>query len=169
MTSGSDADPAVEIDEAGPAAAELIAALTEDGAGEPWSAEAVARFLCLPGSFALVARFGEQPAGFILVQVAADESEIVNLAVAGQYRRKGTGRALLAAAAARARKLGAAAMFLEVACDNEAARSLYHEQGFTQVGIRPDYYRRSPNNFADALILRRNLITTGGMDGRKLP
>jgi ribosomal-protein-alanine N-acetyltransferase len=162
MTSGRNADPAIAISEAGPAAAKLIAALTENGAGEPWSVETVARLLGLPGCFALIAELNGTPTGFILVQVAADESEILNFAVVEQCRGKGMGRALLTAAIARAGNLGASAMFLEVACDNPAALRLYREQGFIQVGIRPDYYRRAPDDFTDALILRRNLITTVG-------
>lgn len=160
MTSGPKANRAIAISEVGPAAAELISALTENDAGEPWSVETVARLLSLPGCFALIAAQNGTPSGFILVQVAADESEIVNFAVAEQCRGKGMGRALLTAAIARAGNLGAAAMFLEVACDNSAALGLYREQGFVEVGIRPDYYRRAPHNFTDALILRRNLITT---------
>lgn len=157
---GSGTGPGCEIEEVDQTAAALIAALTEEAAGEPWSADAVARILALPGAFALIAHVEGRPAGFILAQVAADESEIVNLVVATYARRRGVGRSLLAAAMGRARERGACAMFLEVASDNEAARALYRDQGFVQVGIRPDYYRRGPVNYTDALVLRRDLITT---------
>lgn len=156
----SSEEPTVAIDEAGPPAAGLIAALTTDGAGEPWGAKAVGSLLALPGSFALLARSDETPVGFIMVQVAADESEIVNFVVMEHARRQGIGRMLLEAAVRRARESGANSMFLEVACDNESARRLYKAEGFTQVGIREDYYRRAPDDFTDALILRLDLITT---------
>lgn len=162
MTSGSRADHAIVVDEVGPAAAALIATLTKGVGGEPWSIDTVTRILSLPGAFALVAQLGGEPSGFILVQVAADESEILNFVVAESSRRKGLGRALLTAAIKRARELGASAMFLEVASDNKAAGALYRKQGFKKVGIRSDYYRRSADDYTDALILRRDLITTTG-------
>jgi ribosomal-protein-alanine N-acetyltransferase len=57
------------------------------------------------------------------------------------------------AAMADARAAGAAAMFLEVAESNAAARALYGGLGFAPVGRRPRYYE----NGEDALVLRRAL------------
>lgn len=150
------------IDDADLSSAPLMAALTETASNDPWSPEALARILALPRSFGLIAHEAGQPLGFLLAQCAAGESEIINLAVAPAARRRGIGRALVASAMSRARWLGAQTMFLEVADDNTAARSLYERQGFVQVGIRPDYYRRGPSNYTNALILRRGLITTDG-------
>lgn len=149
------------IDDANLSAAPLMAALTETASDDPWSIDALARILALPRSFGLIARGTGQPLGFLLAQCVAGESEIINLAVAPAARRRGIGRALVVGAKARARDLGAQSMFLEVASDNMAAQSLYEREGFVQVGIRPDYYRRDPGNYTDALILRRELITTG--------
>lgn len=140
----------------------LMAALTEAAGGDPWSAEALEKILALPHSFGLLALTPVEPLGFLLAQAAADESEIINLAVAPAARRRGIGRSLLAEAMERARTGGARAMFLEVASDNEAARALYESVGFEQVGIRPDYYRIGPINYMDAFIFRCDLITAGG-------
>jgi len=148
------------IDVAGLSAAPLVAALTKAASDDPWSTEAVAGILALPGSFGLIAQSAGRPLGFLLAQCAAGESEIINLAVAPEARRQGVGAALVGHAMARARTNGAQAMFLEVAADNEAARALYEREGFKQVGIRHDYYRKGPNNYTDALVLRCELITT---------
>ncbi|MEN8195099.1 MAG: ribosomal protein S18-alanine N-acetyltransferase [Pseudomonadota bacterium] len=149
------------IDDADLSSAPLMAVMTETASDDPWSAESLAKILALPRSFGLVAHGAGQPLGFLLAQCAAGESEIINLAVAPAVRRQGIGGALVAGAMARARGMGAQTMFLEVAGDNAAARALYDRIGFVQVGIRPGYYRRNPNNYTDALILRRDLITTG--------
>jgi ribosomal-protein-alanine N-acetyltransferase len=149
------------IDDADLSSAPLMAVMTETASDDPWSAESLTKILALPQSFGLIAQAAGQPLGFLLAQCAAGESEIINLAVAPAARRQGIGRALLTAAMARAREIGAKTMFLEVAGDNAAARALYDRIGFMQVGIRPGYYRRNPNNYTDALILRRDLITTG--------
>ena len=85
--------------------------------------------------------------------MAADEAEILTIAVAPAAHRQGIGAALLAAAMAQAALRGAAAMFLEVAEGNAAARALYAAAGFRQSGRRRRYY---PDG-ADALVLRRSL------------
>ena len=85
----------------------------------------------------------------MLARVAAEEGEILTLAVAPAVRGKGLGRALLQAAITHARALGAQTMFLEVGVDNPAALALYTALGFAKVGNRKAYY-----NGRDALVLR---------------
>lgn len=53
-----------------------------------------------------------------------------DLYVAETSRRRGVGRALLAAACSRARRDGAARLVLETAVDNRAAQALYEAFGF---------------------------------------
>lgn len=113
-----------------------------------WGADAIRLMLDLPGAFGLHA-----PGGFVLARVAADEAEILTLAIAPDHRRRGLGGALLAGAIAQAALRGAAAMFLEVSEGNEAARALYAAAGFVEAGRRRRYY---PDG-ADALVLRRAL------------
>lgn len=132
------------------AAAALHAAAFPEG--ERWGAEAIALMLRLPGAFGV-----HQPGiGFVLARVAADEAEILTLAVVPAARRQGHGAALLAEAMAGAAARGAQAMFLEVSERNAPARALYAAAGFAEVGRRRRYY---PNG-ADALVLRRDLIPT---------
>lgn len=122
---------------------------------EPWDAAALGQMLSLPGCFGLLA-VGGQPLGLVLCRVAADEAEVLTLGVAPTVRQAGVGRALVEAAAARARALGAARLFLEVAADNAAGLCLYRGCGFVTVGRRPAYYRRGGHKgFIDALILKR--------------
>jgi ribosomal-protein-alanine N-acetyltransferase len=95
--------------------------------------------------------------GMILARVAADEAEILTLAVAPEQRRGGVGSALLSAAMDRAAERGAVRMFLEVAVTNDAARALYSAHGFTEAGLRRQYY----TDGTDALILRSTLSSRG--------
>ncbi|MBU8544732.1 MULTISPECIES: GNAT family N-acetyltransferase [Roseomonadaceae] len=117
--------------------------------GEAWGAAAIALMLELPGGFGVL-RPGQ---GFVLARVAADEAEILTLAVVPAARRAGLGSALLAEAMAGAVLRGAQAMFLEVSERNVAARALYAAAGFAEVGRRRRYY---PDG-SDALVLRRDL------------
>jgi len=115
-------------------------------AGERWGADAFALQLGLPGAFGWIDPSG----GMVLARVAADEAEILTLAVIPARRRHGIGRALLRRAIAAAAQRGAASMFLEVAADNAAALGLYRGLGFRDVGRRARYY---PGG-GDALVLR---------------
>ncbi len=118
-------------------------------ADEQWTEAAIAPLLEQVTVFGLVAEAG----GFVLARVAADESEILTLAVMPPMRGQGLGRRLLDAAQGEAARRGAASMFLEVADDNRAARALYRAAAYVEVGRRRSYY---PNG-SDALILRRSL------------
>lgn len=119
----------------------------------PWSAEEIDALLQGPGGFALMA----EGQGFLLARTLLDEAEILTLAVEPSLRRRGTGRALVEAAAARARSRGAKALFLEVAVDNLSAVALYERTGFVRAGFRPAYYRREGGPPVDALVLKRDL------------
>lgn len=131
----------------------VMAAIHEEAfpVGERWGADAMALQLGLPGAFGLMAG----PDGFVLARVAADEAEILTLAVVPGQRRRGLASSLLRAALAQATAAGAIAMLLEVAVDNQAALALYARLGFVEVGRRRNYYRTG----VDALVLRCALPT----------
>ncbi|WP_419895864.1 ribosomal protein S18-alanine N-acetyltransferase [Roseomonas sp. USHLN139] len=135
----------------GPEAAELLAAL--HGASFPpqdaWGPDALRLMLEMRGAFGLLAA----EAGFILARVAADEAEILTLAVHPAARRQGLAMALLETTALAAAARGAAALFLEVSAGNAAAQALYAAAGFAEVGRRRRYY---PDG-SDALVLKLDL------------
>ncbi|MCX7684005.1 MAG: GNAT family N-acetyltransferase [Acetobacteraceae bacterium] len=132
---------------AGPEQAAALAAIHAEAfpPAEAWGEAAIAGLLATPGTAALLC--GRE--GMAMLRVAADEAEILTLAVRPGARRRGLGRALLAAAMAAAAAAGARRMLLEVAEDNAAARALYAAAGFAPVGRRPGYY---PGG-GDALVL----------------
>jgi ribosomal-protein-alanine N-acetyltransferase len=117
--------------------------------GEAWRTDAIALQLALPGVIGWLDRRG----GMILARVAADEVEVLTLAVAPAARRRGLGTRLLDAAMTLATSRGACTAFLEVSISNTAARTLYARAGFTPTGRRPRYYADG----TDALVLRRTL------------
>lgn len=139
----------IEIRAAALADAQALAALHAAAFAAPWDAQALARLLAQPGSIAVLAELQ----GFALLRVAADEAEILTLAVAPAARRRGIGSALVSQAAAKARDEGARTLFLEVAAINAAARALYARLGFAAAGRRRDYYGAGQ----DALLLKVQL------------
>jgi ribosomal-protein-alanine N-acetyltransferase len=137
-------------------AAATLAGLHETAFDDPWSAADIENLLRSPGAFALSGVLAGEPIGFILCRVAADEAEVLTLAVAPAMRRRGAAAALLDQATAVALAAGAKAMLLEVATDNPGAEALYRGRGFDQVGRRPGYFSR-PGGAVAALIMRRDL------------
>lgn len=112
---------------------------------EAWDAALFARQLAMPGVFGLL----HPHAGLVLARLAADEAEILTLAVAPPARRRGVGMNLVRKAAAEAAARGGGTLFLEVSARNAAARALYGAAGFRQVGRRRSYYADG----SDALVL----------------
>ena len=129
-----------------------LAAIHASAFDTPWDAAAIRALLDMPG-----AEVEAEPDGILLWRRAADEAEIVTLAVRPEARRRGLGGRLLDRTLDRARDQGVARLFLEVAHDNDAALALYASRGFEQAGRRPAYYSRPDGTRADALILALNL------------
>jgi ribosomal-protein-alanine N-acetyltransferase len=126
----------------------------------PWSREQLAGAFGLPNfaAFGLRAplREGAGTAGkarlaaYISFYHNQDELEILNLAVAPEWRCRGCGARLLRLALGMAANMGIGRAVLEVRSDNAAALALYKGQGFAQIGRRRGYYGDSGE---DALVL----------------
>jgi tRNA threonylcarbamoyladenosine biosynthesis protein TsaB len=121
-----------------------LAALHQAAFDKPWDTAALQTLLASPGVFAFAAA-----SGFVLARAAADEAEILTLAVAPDARGRGLGRTLVRAAAAQALALGARTLFLEVGTGNQGALALYDGLGFARAGMRAGYY-----DGGDALLLK---------------
>ncbi len=126
-----------------------------------WSEDEFVGLLGQPGVFGYVAREtgrrGAPPAGFVLARLAADEGEILTVAVARADRRNGVGWRLMDAVLRALHAERAAALFLEVDETNLPAIALYRRLGFVEVGKRPGYYRDAGRPATGALVMRRDL------------
>ena len=126
---------------------------------EPWGTASVAKTLSLPGTFALLLRdstsAGRISAGFVIVQVVADQADILTLGVVPGLRRRGHARLLLAGALGRAVELCVRTVFLEVAEDNLPGIELYRNAGFDTIGRREGYYRDPQGRRIAAVTMRR--------------
>jgi ribosomal-protein-alanine N-acetyltransferase len=140
---------------AGPVALLHRACFLED----PWDSSAIVEILGTVGFFGRIAWENETPAGFALARDLRKECEILSLGVLPERRREGVGTALLNSVCVEARLRSAESIVLEVAVDNVAALALYTVRGFSPVGRRRNYYRRTRNS-ADALVLRLALTGT---------
>ena len=78
--------------------------------------------------------------GFVIFHIAADVSEIYNIAVENSHARAGIGKELMAAAIYESGRRKAVKVILEVRKSNNAAITFYLKFDFTIAGERTNYY-----------------------------
>ncbi|MDJ0978853.1 MAG: GNAT family N-acetyltransferase [Erythrobacter sp.] len=133
--------------------------------GEAWNRRQISDALLLPSTHALLvdAKGGAitedadvAPAGFVLSRHAADEEELLLIAVRPEHRAQGLGRALIDHLLWAAARRGVTRVFLEMRRGNPAIH-LYRKLGFEPIGERPNYYSSSDGSRIDAITFGRAL------------
>jgi ribosomal-protein-alanine N-acetyltransferase len=133
--------------------AAAIAAVHAASFQRGWGEDEIHRLIIDRNVVAHRVTVGQTLSGFILSRLAADEAEILSIAVAPAWRGRRLARPLLTLNLRRLAGLGARSVFLEVGERNTPARRLYDGAGFREVARREGYYEGS----ATALVLRRDL------------
>ena len=129
-----------------------IAELEKVCFSDPWSEKSIISELDNPLSCWLVAVSGEQVVGYVGSQTVLDGSDMMNIAVSPDFRRKGIAESLIEALISFLHERGSRCLILEVRASNVPAIALYEKLGFLEIGRRRNYYR---NPKEDALILRK--------------
>lgn len=117
---------------------------------DPWSENSVASELKNPLSLWLIAEEDGVVCGYVGSQTVLGETDMMNIAVRPDCRRKGVAAALITELICRLKGQGSHILRLEVRESNAPAIALYKAMGFTQLGLRKNYYRNPKEN---ALIL----------------
>jgi [ribosomal protein S18]-alanine N-acetyltransferase len=130
-----------------------IAALHAASFRRGWGEDEVYRLLVDSAVVAHRATIRGGLVGFIMSRVAADEAEILSIAIAPARRGHGLSKPLLDIHLRTLAGRAVRAVFLEVDERNTPARRLYNRAGFREVGRRQGYYESG----AAALVLRRDL------------
>jgi ribosomal-protein-alanine N-acetyltransferase len=131
--------------------------------GEAWNRKQAGDSLSLPHThFLLVDINGKEPAtpedtvGFALSRIAADEEELLLIAVMPHARGRGVGTALMNNYLEKAKQRGASRIFLEMR-EGNPAEHLYLACGLQPVGRRSNYYRSGNSGPFDAITYRKLL------------
>jgi ribosomal-protein-alanine N-acetyltransferase len=135
--------------------------------GEAWTRRQVSDSLVMPNTHYLLAAVdgqvpgeGRPAVGFTLSRGAADEEELLLIAVHPDHRGQGIGAALLERFVETAQARGAKRLFLEMREGNKA-EALYRRHGFESVGRRRHYYRRGSGSPLDAITFAREHLPNG--------
>ncbi len=92
--------------------------------------------------------------GFLIEQHAADEVEVITVAIEPAHQRQKVGKALFSALIEKKRKTESVNIFLEVAKINHSAIAFYERMGFEIIGTRKGYYTIK-SSLVDAIVMRK--------------
>jgi [ribosomal protein S18]-alanine N-acetyltransferase len=146
---------------AGPERAAAIATVHAKLFNPAWDEANIRGLLDHPAATSFIATLGSpnDVIGFIIGQLAADESEIITIGVDPQYQKHGVGKLLVEGLVRAVQRAEVRRMFLDVATDNIAALHLYSKMGFSPSGVRKGYYARPGSTAVDAVTMARTLTT----------
>lgn len=121
---------------------EEVAEISKSCLPETWSYASICDVLKYDNNIYCVAKDmrADMVVGFAGIMIVADEAELLNIAVSSDYRRCGIAKRLLEHLLAQARQHESYRMLLEVRESNIGAKELYMQMGFSQLGIRKNYY-----------------------------
>ncbi len=130
---------------------DIVTAIETEVHAHPWSRGNFADSLAA-GYHCWVVERSREVVGYGVITTAVGEAHLLNLSVALAWQRQGIGSELTGFFIKLARDYGAGKIFLEVRPSNVAARALYAQRGFAEIGRRRDYY---PSNGGreDAVIM----------------
>ncbi len=117
----------------------------------PWTEQSISDSIESDSNYFNIAYADGKPAGYMSMQLAAGEGDIMRVAVLPEYRRLGIGRALLNECFASTKP---DVVFLDVREKNVPAIKLYESFGFEKIGMRKNYYS---NPMENATIMTYNL------------
>ena len=135
---------------------EQIAAIEKECFSQPWSINSLKDFANGAFSRILTAESKSKIAGYITYTHIFEEIQIANVAVSGNFRRKGIATMLIQNLLNEGLKNGVEVITLEVRNSNLAAIHLYENNGFERVGIRKNYYS---NPTEDAILMNYSYIS----------
>lgn len=131
---------------------EQVAAIAAAVFVSPWSRQGFAEALPMENACFLLAVENDLVLGYCGLYMAADEGEIINVAVSPKFQRQGIADRLLEELLTEGNRNGVHRFFLEVRVSNEAAIRLYEKHGFIKQGIRKDFYKEIHE---DAYVMNR--------------
>ncbi len=119
---------------------------------EPWSRNSFETALDAEANHFIAVENEGTLIGYAGIGVAADEGELLTIAVEEKHRKKGVASKLLEYVLIFAEEWGLWSIYLEVRVSNEAALKLYHKYNFDEIGKRKGYYTNPPE---DACLMQR--------------
>lgn len=133
---------------------EAVAALEQEIFSDAWSKKGLEESLCQSHALLFGAWSGDILAGYLIVYCSPGEGEIVRIATSASMRRQGVAGRLLLELENVCEEKGIEKLFLEVRESNVTAIEFYKSHGFTEDGLRKNFYEKPVE---DAVLMSREL------------
>ncbi len=128
----------------------------------PWTPN-IFRDCLRVGYYCCVIEDAGEVIGHAVMSYGVGECHILNVCILPELQRQGLGRQLIAHLLEVGHRNGVRIAFLEVRLSNAVAYRLYEDLGFTEVGIRKDYYP-AIHGREDAMILAYDMSSNPEWD-----
>lgn len=124
-----------------------IALIAEESFPDPWTENGFMSSLEISGNIFLTAEENGAAAGYIIGAADGDFAGIDSIAVAENFRRQGIAEALIREfCCIAAQSDSCSSVSLEVRENNLPARELYKKCGFSEIGLRKNFYSAPREN-----------------------
>ena len=138
----------------------------ESGLRPAWSAPRITWHIRHPESVVLLAKVGDEVAGFAIMRYGDDVAHLNLLAVDTAHRRQGLGRQLITWLEETAATAGTFIVGLELRATNESGLAFYTSLGYRELGRVEGYYQ----GVETAIRMARDVRTSrGAIPGLKQP
>ncbi len=125
---------------------------------DPWSIEAFYANLLNESCIFSLACDGEKVIGYEIFAVIPPEGELYNIAIHPDHKGCGAAKKLYEYVECRAYEKGVRTAYLEVRESNLRAKGFYKKLGFTEIGVRKNYYHQPTEN---AVLMIKNIEISG--------
>lgn len=120
---------------------DAVMAIEKASFGDPWSRAGFEDSLRLPFALMLTAKCGETVVGYCCLYQMVDEGEIINVAIAPDWRGQGVGLKMLEHFLNLGKERGIARFLLDVRVSNLPAQRLYEKAGFAIIARQKNFYQ----------------------------
>jgi [ribosomal protein S18]-alanine N-acetyltransferase len=141
---------------------DVVMPMEQGSHAHPWTVGQMSSSIQV-GHWAQVLVTATETLGYVVAMRGVQEWHLLNVTVSPRHRRLGHATTLLQALIHHAAADGAQALWLEVRASNVQGLALYRRMGFEPRGVRKGYYPAGRAAREDAVVMARDLATTGDL------
>ena len=127
---------------------DAIVSIELDSSSYPWSRTQLKESIRNPNNLCYSATYEGDIIGYLIVMLAGETADILNIGINPNYQRKGYGSLLINYLFKELKNRLIEELFLEVRESNQSAISFYLNQGFKEISIRKNYYKSNSNELS---------------------
>lgn len=120
---------------------EALVRLERESFFDPWNMQMLSSLLFSPYDITRIAEEEGEVIAYFNIRILGEEAELMRIAVRKEKRKSGMASLLMDQLLSLCKKRGAKRISLEVRESNEAAIRLYQKHGFSECGLRKEYYQ----------------------------